>query len=457
MPGLGARVGFGVATEVTEGVAIVPASSVFLPISGESNKANRPTIMSSSLSQDRMVQTVMNGIQAAEGGYDQPFDGASVGQGIWLFDGDSGYSSSATPGKLATISSATALTGTGTLAAGTYFYKLATLLQQVNNSDYVYMPASAEISATLASAGQITLAYTAPGTYPDGFIFAGVVAFRSDTTGTQKYLGYKLGSGSFVDNGSYTVDLAISPYTATLVTHEFRGTQPATSVDPLSTFTASVYKDNDQSEQYVGNRMDTFGLSISDKNQELMAKFTYKGIRYQTVANFTASYAILESFMGWQCTAYVDGVKDCTIQSITLDAKNNVQYLDGLCGVPEARGTIAGRREISVSMDRQFLDHSFMNKMLDGAEAVFKINSFGQPVVSGYSANSTSKSTHGLKIVPFRHWLQIDLPRVRFKQAGGQVSGPDQIKESIQADCFKSLAEGSDMIITLINTVSVYA
>lgn len=460
MPGQGSRAALGVITEVTEGTPPAPAGSTFIPMSSESNKADRPTILSSALTNDRMISTVMPGVQQVEGGWEQPFDGASVGQGIWLWNGDAGYSKGNTPGRLATFT-ATPSAASGTLPVGTYFYSVATILTQTSNGDYHIMQQSAAITCTLAAIGKADLAWTNPSTFPDGFTLGGFIIYRTaagGSTGTQKYLKYQLGAtASFSDTGAFTPDTAISPYTATPVTHAFIGTVPVTSADPLTPFTVSVYKDIAESEQYVGNRMDGFELSIGDKNGEVMAKFSHKGIKETPVANFTASYSILESFVGWQCVGYINGVKDCTIQGMSLSCKNNVQYLEGLCAVPYVRGTISGRREISVTLDRQLLDHTFLNRMLEGEEAAIQIQSSGQPIVNGYSAYSLSSAVHGIKAVPLRHFLMIDLYRVRLKQAGGPVTGPDQIKESIQADCMKSLTYGTEMKIQLINTVATYA
>src|ERR1019366_7249239 len=87
---------------------------VFLPILSEGVSASRNNMPSGSIVGDSMIQGVAPGIISLEGSISMEFDGQIIGQMIWLWNGDAGYTATELSGSLGITTTAP----TGTPASG---------------------------------------------------------------------------------------------------------------------------------------------------------------------------------------------------------------------------------------------------------------------------------------------------------------------------------------------------
>lgn len=459
--GLGSLSSFGVSTEVTPGTPPGTTPDVFVPIVSESVAGSRNPLPSGSIVGDSMVQAVGDGVIACEGGYQLEFEGSNVGQSIWLWNGDNGY----TPASIATsyVTSAPTLgdVAGGTLPVGTYRYKVATILERTADGRRLIMPASAEATFTNTNP-TITVAWTNPllANIPEGYTQYGTAIYRTAAGGasnSQTWLAAVVGTGTtYNDTGSATPVLTTLPYSATLYHHEFVGSPPV-SGDRLKSFTYFANKNNDNAERYTYCMMDQMSIGVGSIGDKVMADFSLKGAAMDLIANFTPTFVPLAPFVGWQAKGYINDVADCTLENFQIQCGNNVVHVPGICMTPYNRAVISGKREVNVSFSRQFSDHDFWEKMVNGVEFSLAFEMFGQSIVNVYTYGITAAQS-GLPqdLVPWQYYSKIDIFRLKANRAGGNVGGPDRIVESINCVAFKNPTEGTEMKIQMWNTTSAY-
>ena len=432
--GLGSLSSLGVVKETVENTAEDPATCTYIPILSESMSANRAAVQSGSLLGNRMLTNVALGIQTANGGFQMEVEGSAFALALWLWNGDGGYSFAAVGGYATAAPTGSASAG-GALSVGNYKYKVASVLTRTVDSRLIIMPGSTA-SANIAASGsdlQIDLTWTNVAA-PTGYTHTGTVIFRTTVGGSTYYFDkYVAGTGNTTTSSiaDSALDTTVGPYSTIPNRHRYKGTVSLSNTDPIYTFSMVVNKNNDNAEEYVGCRLSDMGISMGDPNAAITADFSVLARNVVPVANQTPSFTALEPFVGWSCKAYINGTADCTIEGINLSCSNNVQPVGGLCAVPYNQGNISGMRSVSGTLSRQFSNHDFWDKMLAGEEFALRITAFGQPLVATGSSLQTSKG-HAIDATPFQYYLDINLFKCRASKAGGSVSGPDQIKESVE-------------------------
>ncbi len=464
MQGLGVLSRVGVASELVAGT---PEASVdvFLPILSESVMGSRGNVPSGSIVGDSMVQGVAPGVIDVGGSLSMEFDGQVSGQPVWLWNGDAGYTPTAISASLgaATAAPTGAAAAGGSLTAGSYLYKVSTLVQRTIDGVVLIMPGSSESAAIVTATTNLTvnLTWSNPGSFPTGYTHYGTIIWRTligGLTGTQGWLDVNLGTGNtYSDNGSRTVDSNVTPYAASLYSHSFKGSPPVSAGDRLTPFTYFSCKDNDIAERYSFCLMDSMKIAVPGIGEKLAAEFSLKGTQIDTIANFAPSFVPLQPFVGWQATVSITGQQDVTAESFEINCSNSVNPVPGLRGVPYNRAVISGKREVKVNFNRQFGDHDFWDTMLAGAEFSIALTTYGGSVASPVAHGLTPMQTGTIAMIPWQYSLKIELFRCIIDKAGGSIGGPDRIIEQISASCFKDASQGTEMEITMINTTAAYA
>lgn len=460
--GLGALSSFAVGVESAPLVAA--AASVYYPIISEGLKADRTAVPSGSIVGDSMRQAVAMGVSVCEGNFQMEVEGSVSGHPIWLWNGNDGYTvDEMAAGAAYTNGAPTTSAGSGgTLANGAYKHAVSVVLNRTNDGQKIIMPGSAVSSAATTSTGQNTigLSWTAPSDLPQGYTIAGYVIWRSLIGGSTVYfLKYQSGSTtSYSDTGSIALpNQNVTPYSASLYEHVMVGSPPV-SGDRLTPFTCIVNHNNDYAQQFITCRMDSMKLAVSGLDDKLMADFSCKGAAAAKVANFTPTFVPLEPMLGWHCIIQMNGVPDQTLESFEIDCSNGVQVVPGMRGVAFNRDTISGARSITGQMTRQFQDVSLWLQMLAGLDFSLKFTSYGQCVANPVQHGlSNTMANSGIDALPFQMYLQIELPRCKISKAGGNISSPDRIIETVAFEAFKDQDTGTDMKITMHNTVAEYA
>ena len=458
--GIGALGSLGVATETTPLVAVSP--TITIPINSESFKADRTAIPSSSIVGDSMVQAVAAGVSVCEGGFNMEVEGSVAGQAIWLWSGNNGYTHAAITG-FATVAPTgiTAATG-GTLANGAYKYAASSVYTRINDSVNIIFPSTATSLAVTAAGSGIsinTITFTAPGAVT-GYTAIGTIIWRTIAAGSVLgFLAYQSGSGtSFADDGTFdpVANFSTVPYTASLYGHTMVGSPPV-SGDRLTPFTVTVNHDNDLSQQFITCRMDSMKLGVSGLDDKLMGDFTAKGAAAGTLANVSPSFVPLEPMIGWHCVIQINGAADQTLESFEINCSNGVQVVPGMRGVPFNRDTISGMRKISGQMTRQFATTAVWSQMLAGLDFSLYFTSYGQCIANPTLSGVTSTMAHcAITAIPFQYYIQITLPRCKLNKAGGNITSPDRIIETVAFDAFKDPVTATDMKIVIQNTTISY-
>ena len=469
MLGLGSLSSLGVGTESVYGTPVAP--TFYLPFKSENFQAPRESVPSGALSGVRVVDNVALGIKALTGGFVLENDANAVGQGIMYWNGISNggyaYANTNTLSHFITAAPTATTTGSdGTLTAGDYRYKVGSILNRTVDNLKVIMPCSAEIATpiTVAGAVHVALAFTNPTslTLPFGFTYYGTAIYRTmaaGATNTEKYLTTVVGTGaSYNDTGSVnngaTAASAISPVTVSLHRHRFIAAPPTSGEDAVPSFTTLINKNNGLAEQYSGCRMNEFSLSAGGGNDPIEASFTALGRNVVTVAETTPSVGFMEPILGWKAAGFVNNATSCELmESFQLQCTNNAAAVPGFCATPYNRDVASGIRGVSGSFNRTYEDHEFFDRVQIGEEFALKFNCYGQPIVS---TGAYIDLGGGVIAQPFPFFMEIELFRCRSNQAGGNVGGPDRIVETVNFQAFKDATQGTEMRITLYNTISQY-
>lgn len=461
MPGLGSESKLGIAKEVTPSVGVEPDSAI--PFVSESFTAERPLLESETIGGSSMLKNTVPGDSAGTGGIVQEFDAETSGILLDLWNGPNGYTAPGgafTDGQLSTAPSGSAGGSGGTIPAGNYHYRTAPIWTHDFLGEKFIMPKSNASSAvTVTSGQQVTLTVADPSalTLAD-HTFYGTAIYRSAAgggAGATKYLGLIVGTGtSFVDDGSNDyADTAVSPVPNTSIyEHILEGASAAEGEDRLEYFSTQISKNVGSDERYFGNKVDTFTLAVADRASAVKLTVGTQGDDRETVAGeFVAATLIpKQQIIGRQVRIVVNGVTDCDVQALNLTGTNNCQRLSTLCG-----NTISeGARRVGGDITLLFRDRDLFNKAVSGEELEIQIYMRGEPLEP--SGASLSLVDHGVEAIPFPRLAKFDMQRVVLGGFTNPVEGPGQIIAKATFQAKEDSVSGTDLAITLINTIDDY-
>lgn len=465
--GVGASVNL--APEVTPGTAPNVSTGVWLPFTSEAIKASRPVIESGTITGDRSIRKRLAGVRSGAGEINMEIDGSNIGPCLNYFNGNASGAYTASTVPAITAAPGGSIGAGGALPAGVYYYKVQLVYKRTSDLSLWSAKGSAS-SASFTSASTnntATLTWTDPATLtpPTGFTVGGVAIYRTavgGAAGTETFLTYQasptltgyadIGSG-YVGSGSGAV-----VHTQTVYQHLFaRAFTPG--ANPLPSFTTTVIKDNDLSEQFLLCRMNSMEFVIGDGNQPAMAKFGLMARDYQSIANPTASISNLRKFMAWQSQISIDGTYSDLVQAFTISANNNCELVPGLSGQPRYRDVGYGKRAIEVSLSRGFEDHAFWTAVRNGSRFALNMLACGQPVVetAGYSFDAVGSGLDADMVYPFRYSMSVNVPVCSLSEGGANVGGPGRMVESIKCGAEVDEGTGHDMVIKLYNLTATYA
>lgn len=456
--GIGGALGMG--TESTPGTAVAP--SIYVPIMSESIKATRDIVESGSITGDRSRRKLLEGLRMGGGDFQMEVDGSTFGLPLHYVNGSaSGGTTSAAMTGLIILSAPTgSATAGGTLTAGAYRYKVATVYNRTATGDKYVAPASASVTITTATTNlTATLAFTDPTTLtpPDGWTVAGTAVYRSAIAGgvgTETFLAYQSGTAAgYADDGSVTPDTAVLPVSATMYRHIF--TRAYTSGEnPLPPFSTTIVKDNDYSQRFSLCRMNGMEISLADGNSPVTCKFSLLARDYEKIANPSPSITNLRKFMSWTATIAIDGTADETVESLTLKINNNADRVPGLRGVAANRDVGYGRKQVSLDVSRSFQTHTLWDKMKAATRFAISAWCVGQGVVE---TASTITISSGVYATPLPYMMRIYAPSCLIGEAGANINGPGRMVEQlpIQAEVDNTL--GYELRIELFNLTASYA
>jgi len=126
------------------------------------------------------------------------------------------------------------------------------------------------------------------------------------------------------------------------------------------------------------------------------------------------------------------------LRALSLEINNNPSRDHHVIGNRYLTRHELGELEVTGSMDVRFYDRSFLDSFLSDEEASMKITMTGDEIEGGY-----------------RNQLEIELPRIVYSAWSGEISGSEQIVQSIDFAALKPSA-GEVVKITLTNKVSEY-
>lgn len=463
--GIGAYCSLAVLKEQVPGVPGDIADALFVSFLSETMSDNRATILDESIFGNRMLTGVEHGKQQGGGGVNMNIDGVNFGQMAFFANGDDGYSK----GAAYTVPAAPTgvVSSGGSLVASTaHYYKSAMVLTRTSNGESVIMPstASSTVYNTTSPNKTITLTIThatITALIAAGYTHTGTILYRGTTAGSETFLKYIAGTGtSFVDDGVYSamtfyaIDLTVIPYSASIVKHVFVAPLSDDNEEPLSAFTIFINKNNDVSEEYLLNRVQSMKVGASGGNDTIKSEFNMTCQREIDIVNFSPGQQVFAPFVGWRSTTFFNGAKDCNLASWEFTLANAVVPEEGMCGVDYDPDNVTGDRRINGQFNRRFTTHHFHDLMKSDDEFALVHTAFGQPIVR--AGSSTTLATHGIKAVPFRYGITITFPRLLVTKAGKSVDGKGQLIETVEWQAAEDFVTGTDMKIEIYNTVADY-
>lgn len=453
--GQGSQSSLGVKTEATPGVG--EDSAIFLPIKSESFSAAQGIVPSESIVGDSMLQSAGLDIQEATGGVEMEFDGAASGQMLYYWNGPEGYTHATwAHGGVSSVTLGT--TSGGSKAAGVYKIRASSVYQSTYDGRKYHCPASAQASVTVSTDQTITISWSAP-TVPTGYTLLGTIIWCSVVDGadnTSHFHKYVSGSGTSTTlTGSETPDTSVAYYTSTIVKHTFIGSV-SSGGDRLEAFSTTINKNIAESERYVWCMANELKISAASPKDKMAFSVSVVAQKAEPVANEVPSFVPLQPFMGWAGATFINGVKDCTIESFEFTISNNCEQLLAICSEPYPRAVISGNRGPgSGTLTRQHEDLTFWKRMLNATEFAMKFWCFGQPVVP--AGSTLNLATHGVDATPLRYRLEIDFPRCLASGDSSPIQGPGPIKETLNFTPMKDLSEATEVKFTLYNTTTAYS
>lgn len=458
--GYGVGGGLGLGTEETYGTGVAPTA--WIPFVSESIAAESPIVQSGTITGDRSVSNNLAGPRSGAGDFTVEVDGPNIGLPLYYANGNASgaVTSAAIPGRISSAPSQSVGSG-GSLAVGTYRYRVASVWTRTLTAERFYLPVSAEVQATTASGNQtVTLGWTDPTTLtpPAGYTHAGTAVYRSAVgggAGSEKFLAYVSGAtATYADDGSVTIaNGAASTLTGSLYQHTFVKAF-TTGSNPLPGFSATVVKDNDVSERFLGCRMNSAEFTLGDGAAPVQAKFGLMARDFEEVANPVVAISNVPKMMAWQGALLIDGTHEETIEGFQITLANNCELLPGLSGLRRRRDVGYGMRTISGSLSRSFQDHSFWRKMRAATKFSATCHVSGAPISSTAGAIPLGGNVFAY---PIPYGMSIEAFNCSIDKAGSNVSGPGRMVEQLPFRCELDSVSGTDLRIRLFNLTASYA
>lgn len=457
--GFGIGAAIGVAAESTEGTPVAP--SLYLPFVSESLKAQRPLVKQGTITGDRSNSKMLDGVRSGAGDITQEVDGSTnVQLAIWANGKASGATSSANiPGRISSAPSATPAAG-GSLTAGAYRYKVASVWERDATGELFVLPASAEVTGTTASSDlTIDLGWTAPSglTPPEGWSYAGTAIYRSEAGGaadSQKFLHYVSGTGaSWSDTGSVTLGTKVPVAPASAMRSHTLVKAFATGAHPLQAFTTVINKDNDQAIRFKLCRAAALELVIGENASVVTQKLSVLARDWDVVANVSPTVTALRKMMSWGVTVKIDGADDETVRGCTINLNNNAALRPGLSGQPRMLDVGYGMRDISGSLPRSYNDQDFVAKLYAAQRFAIDAWLVGQAIVE---TDSEIPISAGVTARPIPYMARIEVPSAALNEAGANASGPGEMVENLTWSAELDATEGTDLRMTWYNLTASY-
>lgn len=458
--GIGAAVG--IASEVTEGTGVSP--SVSLPFTQESLKAQRPVVKTGTITGDRSNSKMLDGVRSGQGDINMEIDGSNVGLMTYYANGKaSGALTSSTQGGMITSTPTGSAEAGGSLAAGAYRYKVASIWERTDTGELFVCIATAEVTVTTASSNLTArVNFTDPTTLtsaiPSGFTYWGTAIYRTTiagSTNTQKFLAAVEGTAAtYDDDGSVTLGTKVPVTGVTYKKHIFRKAF-VTGAHPLQAFTTTVNKDNDKAIQFLLCRCNTAEYVIGENGTVITAKFGVLARDWRTVSNFSPSVTNLRKMMSWGVTVRIDDTFDQTVRGATFTINNNGALRPGLSGLARMLDVGYGMRDISGSLPRSYNDQDFMEKLYNAERFAIDAWALGQGIVETDSVIDVDGA--GTLARPLAYMVHFEVPAAAINDAGANAGGPGEMVEAINWMAEVDPTTGDDLIITVYNLTSSYA
>lgn len=452
---------FGVGTETTFGVGV--NATQWIPILNESIKPKLGVVSRQGIYSSRMVQEHEQALWDISGDISTEIDGDSIGQLLYYWNGQKAAAS--LPGSITAAPTVTAVAG-GSLANGTYNYRVASVWQNLDdNRLYLTNPPTSSGSGT-AGGGNNTLRVTwvnptdnpASGGLSTRWTRTGTVIFRTPaggSPGTETFLTYvnNAAATQYDDNGSVTLGTEGLPPTVTR--HSFLPASPIAGTDPHPSFSITKVLDlaGSGSHRIVGCKCDTVKLSFADKGGPSQASWGILASRLiDPIANPSPTFSVVKPFMNWKALLYIGGTLLGEATSIEINGSNGMEKLFGLDGNPFPRAIRAKMRSITGTLSVAFENQNQVNRLLSGTEFSIVLLARGQGVAPwAYITSGTDK------IYPWWRMLTVHLSSCIYEEAGGLLSGSDQMIESLPFRVRKSAVDNFDVAFYLDNTIAAYA
>lgn len=460
MPGLGSESKLGIAKETTPSTPVVPSACI--PFTSEGFSAPRTLLESETIGGSSMLKNTVPGDPESSGSITQEFDAESSGTLLDLWNGPNGYTDSGaqTSGHITAAPTTSAGSTGGTVPAGDWIYQVCAVWTHNYLGTKHIMPKSAAATAVTVTLGQVvTINFTDPTglTFAD-HTYAGTAVYRSTVGGaasTCHFLKFVSGTGaSTTDNGTNALaDTTVVPVpNTTYYKHIMVGASAATGEDRIEYFTAQLSKNVGSDEQYFGNKVNDFSLEIPGRAETVKLTVNTQGDDYVTVSGEFGAAAPTpkQQILGRNAAVVIEDVKNCEIQSLTLTGTNNCTRQSTLCGNSISEG---GRR-VGLNLTLLFRDRDLFDVAQSGEEIEMQLYLYGEPLVA--SGSHLSLVQHGVEAIPFPRLAKFDIQSLVLGEFSNPVEGPDQIIASATGQAKENVTSGTDLTITLWNTIDDY-
>jgi hypothetical protein len=453
--GIGAAVG--IAPETPEGTYAEPTLSV--TFTQESMKAQRPGVEQGSITGDRSVDELLDGVKSGAGDVDMEVDGGSQALLLHYANGNASgaLTSQVISGRISAAPTLVAAAG-GTLAPAAYKYKLASVWERTATAEKWVLPVGAEASVTTASADlTAAVSWTNPTGQPTGWTLAGTAIYRTAAAGaadSEKFIHFVAAPGSsWNDDGSVALGtkLPVVP-AAPMKEHIFKKAFTIGS-NPLPAFSLTVNKDNDEAVIFMLCRCGGWEINIGENGTVITSKASILARDWDTAPNFVPSLTTLRKMMAWGVTVSLDGVFTETVRGMTLKIDNGAALKPGLSGQPRMSDVIYGRRKCTGTLPRDYQNQNFLKKLKAAQRFSIDAWAVGQGIVQTDSEITLSA---GVTARPIPYMIHIEVPRAALMEAGANASGPAQMVENLNWMALTDPVEATDVRITFYNLNASY-
>lgn len=470
--GKGSQSSIGFGTETTPGVAVAP--TVYPPVKSESLQYQRTMVPSGSLTNSSQVSNVSLGIAKIAGGITAEVGGALDGQMMFYWNGSAngGYTpTSFTALGFNTTSPTATVAAGGTLAVGTYRYKVAAVFSRGFGGSYdldrYTVAVSTATNPTTSSGNQtVNLSWTNPTAAPISCTFIGTAIFRSAAGGaanTERFLAFVSGAGTtYSDTGSVSTGAtAMSTNiasTAVLYEHKFLPTNSPSGQDRLKTFSLHMNKDTPSAERYSGCMMNEISFTAGGEDNIVEMSCSLMGRGLTLVSPTSPTVQNSAPILGWAAAGFIDEMDapaTCLwMNSFNIQCTNNVTEDKGTCMAPEIRGLASGVRNITGSFTRAYENHNMLQKLLLAQAFSIQFMMDGESVTP---LNAWFDRGSNQIVTPWHNTVIIDLFECRSGSASGPINGQEQIVETVNFQAYKNATYNADMRVRYYNAISSYA